>query len=132
MARTGGGTVVLTGSAASQRGSTAFGAYALSKAALSHLAMSLAAEYGSGNVRVNCIAPAVVRTDFSRDLWNDEERHRTLVEGYPLGRIGQPEEIAAMALALCGRAGAWMTGQTLVIDGGQMAAVGCRFGRAAA
>nr|MBI1231920.1 glucose 1-dehydrogenase [Cytophagales bacterium] len=127
MAQNKDGVVILTGSAASQRGSNRYAVYAMSKAALSHLTMSLAAEYGPHNIRVNCLAPSVIRTEFTKAMWGDPAKHTSLSNSYPLRRIGEPEEIAAMAVALCGKAGNWMTGQTLVIDGGQMAAVGCHY-----
>ena len=121
------GVVILIGSAASQRGSNKYAIYAMTKAALSNFTMSLAAEYGPYNIRVNCIAPSIIKTTLSKDIWSDPLKQKKLINSYPLRRIGEAEEIAAMVLALCGKAGKWMTGQTLVIDGGQMASVGCYY-----
>ena len=69
------------------------------------------------NIRANCIAPGLVKTDFARALWEDPERRAKALEGYPLGRLGEPEDIAGAAVFLAARAGAWLTGQTIVIDG---------------
>lgn len=120
------GTIILLGSAASRRGSVAFGAYALTKAAISNLTMSLASEMGHSNVRVICIEPAVVKTDMTKDIWEDPEKLKRLTDSYPLGRIACPEEIAALVVTLCGAAGTWMTGSSVLVDGGQMAAVACK------
>jgi NAD(P)-dependent dehydrogenase (short-subunit alcohol dehydrogenase family) len=68
--------------------------------------------------RVNTIAPGLVRTDMARALWDDPERLAQALESYPLGRIGEPRDIAGAAVFLASRAGDFMTGQTLVIDGG--------------
>ncbi len=69
-------------------------------------------------MRVNCIAPGLVRTDMARALWEDPDKLAQALESYPLGRIGEPEDIAAAAVFLASRAGDFVTGQTLVIDGG--------------
>ena len=70
------------------------------------------------NIRVNCIAPGLVKTDFARALWEDPDRLKRVLRTYPLGRLGEPDDIAGAAVFLASRAGAWMTGQTLVLDGG--------------
>ncbi|MRU27443.1 SDR family NAD(P)-dependent oxidoreductase, partial [Xylella fastidiosa] len=75
-------------------------------------------EYGPHNVRVNCIAPGLIKTDFARALWEDPENLRRRTESTPLRRIGEPDEIAGAAVFLASRAGTFMTGQSLVIDGG--------------
>jgi NAD(P)-dependent dehydrogenase (short-subunit alcohol dehydrogenase family) len=75
-------------------------------------------EWGPHNIRVNCIAPGLVRTDFARALWEDAETLARAEATTPLRRIGEPEEIAGAAVFLASRAGRWMTGQVLVIDGG--------------
>jgi NAD(P)-dependent dehydrogenase (short-subunit alcohol dehydrogenase family) len=82
------------------------------------LARSLAVELGDRNIRVNCIAPGLIKTDFARALWEDPEtlaRHNAMT---PLGRIGEPDEIAGCAVFLASRAGTFITGQTIVVDGG--------------
>jgi NAD(P)-dependent dehydrogenase (short-subunit alcohol dehydrogenase family) len=82
------------------------------------LARNLAVEYGPHNIRVNCIAPGLVKTDFARALWEDEVNLAKRVSTTPLRRIGEPDEIAGAAVFLASQAGSFMTGQSLVIDGG--------------
>jgi NAD(P)-dependent dehydrogenase (short-subunit alcohol dehydrogenase family) len=118
MARRRDGAVIIVSSIAGLKGSAALGAYAVSKAADMQLARNLAVEWGHANVRVNCIAPGLVRTDMARALWDDPERLATALRGYPIGRIGEPGDIAGAALYLASPAGAFVTGQTLVVDGG--------------
>ena len=118
MATRGGGAVILISSIAAFKGHGNLGVYALSKAADNQLARSLAVEWGRSNLRVNCIAPGLVRTDMARALWEDPDRLAQALEGYPLGRIGEPEDIAGAAVFLASRAGNFVTGQTLLIDGG--------------
>ena len=118
MATRGGGAVILISSIAAFKGHGNLGVYALSKAADNQLARSLAVEWGRSNLRVNCIAPGLVRTDMARALWEDPDRLAQALESYPLGRIGEPEDIAGAAVFLASRAGNFVTGQTLVIDGG--------------
>ena len=112
------GSVIIVSSIGGLKGSLNLGIYAISKAADFQLARNLAVEWGPKNIRVNCIAPGLVRTDFARALWENPEtlgRAETLT---PLRRIGEPEDIAGAAVFLASRAGAWMTGQVIVIDGG--------------
>ena len=118
MAERGGGAVIIVSSIAAFKGHGNLGVYALSKAADNQLARSLAVEWGRANVRVNCIAPGLVRTDMARALWEDPDTLARALEAYPLGRIGEPEDIAGAAVFLASRAGDFVTGQTLVIDGG--------------
>ena len=113
-----GGSVILVSSIAGLKGHDRLGVYALSKAAVMQLARNLAVEWGRSNVRVNTIAPGLVRTDMARALWDDPDRLASALESYPLGRIGEPEDIAGAAVFLASRAGNFITGQTLVIDGG--------------
>jgi NAD(P)-dependent dehydrogenase (short-subunit alcohol dehydrogenase family) len=94
------------------------GAYAVSKAADMQLARNLALEWGKHNVRVNCIAPGLVRTDFARALWENPELLARTEALTPLRRIGEPDDIGAIAVFLASRAGAFITGQTIVADGG--------------
>jgi NAD(P)-dependent dehydrogenase (short-subunit alcohol dehydrogenase family) len=82
------------------------------------LARNIALEWGPKNIRANCIAPGLVRTDFARALWEDQATYEKTVSTYPLRRIGEPDEIAGAAVFLAGSSGSFMTGQTLVIDGG--------------
>ncbi|WP_229415811.1 SDR family oxidoreductase [Pseudoduganella armeniaca] len=112
------GAIVIVSSIGGLRGSPVIGAYNVSKAADMQLARNLAVEYGPHNVRVNCIAPGLVRTDFARALWEDPERLRQVNTSVPLRRIGEPDEIAGTAVYLASRAGSFVTGQTIVVDGG--------------
>jgi NAD(P)-dependent dehydrogenase (short-subunit alcohol dehydrogenase family) len=118
MAARGGGAVILLSSIASIQGTRLLGAYALSKAADSQLARNLAVEWGAKNVRVNCIAPGIVRTDFAKALYENPQIHKLAVAHYPLGRLGEVDDIAGAAVFLAARAGAFVTGQTIVVDGG--------------
>ncbi|MEG3150965.1 SDR family oxidoreductase [Sphingomonas sp. ZT3P38] len=112
------GSIVIISSIGGLRGSPVIGAYCISKAADMQLARNLAVEYGPDNVRVNCIAPGLIKTDFARALWEDPEREKRTNSTTPLRRIGQPEEIAGGVVFLASTASAFMTGQTIVIDGG--------------
>ena len=112
------GSIIIISSIAGLAGSADIGVYGISKAAESQLARNLAVEWAGHNIRANCIAPGLVKTDFSRALWEDPERRAKALEGYPLGRLGEPEDIAGAAVFLAARAGQWLTGQTIVIDGG--------------
>jgi NAD(P)-dependent dehydrogenase (short-subunit alcohol dehydrogenase family) len=112
------GAVIIISSIGGLRGSTAIGAYCISKAADMQLARNLAHEYGPDNVRVNCIAPGLVRTDFARALWEDPERQKAANSTVPLRRIGEPEDIAGGVVFLASKAAAFTTGQTIVMDGG--------------
>ena len=112
------GSVIIISSIGGLRGSTVIGAYCISKAADMQLARNLAHEYGPDNVRVNCIAPGLVRTDFARALWEDPEREKAVNSSVPLRRIGEPEDIAGGVVFLASKAAAFTTGQTIVMDGG--------------
>ena len=112
------GSIIIISSIGGLRGSTTIGAYCISKAADMQLARNLAHEYGPDNVRVNCIAPGLVRTDFARALWEDPARIRAANESVPLRRIGEPEDIAGGVVFLASQAAAFTTGQTIVMDGG--------------
>lgn len=112
------GAIVIVSSIGGLRGSPVIGAYNVSKAADMQLARNLAVEYGPHNVRVNCIAPGLIKTDFARALWEDPERLKEVNERAPLRRIGDPDEIAGTAIYLASRAGSFVTGQNIVVDGG--------------
>ena len=112
------GAIIIISSIGGLRGSTAIGAYCISKAADMQLARNLAHEYGPDNVRVNCIAPGLVKTDFARALWEDPERQKAANSSVPLRRIGEPEDIAGGVVFLASKAAAFTTGQTIVMDGG--------------
>ena len=112
------GAIIIVSSIGGLRGSPVIGAYNISKAADFQLARNLAVEYGPHNVRVNCIAPGLIRTDFARALWEDPEMLKRRTETTPLRRIGEPDEIAGAAVYLASQAGSFVTGQSIVVDGG--------------
>lgn len=112
------GSIIIVSSIGGLRGSPVIGAYCISKAADMQLARNLAVEYGPHNIRVNCIAPGLIKTDFARALWEDPQMLSRRTETTPLRRIGEPDEIAGAAVFLASSAGSFMTGQSLVIDGG--------------
>ena len=112
------GAIIIVSSIGGLRGSTVIGAYCISKAADMQLARNLAQELGPDNIRVNCIAPGLVKTDFARALWDTPEGEKRASSGTPLRRLGEPDDLAGAAIYLASRAGAWTTGQTLVVDGG--------------
>jgi NAD(P)-dependent dehydrogenase (short-subunit alcohol dehydrogenase family) len=112
------GAIIIVSSIAGLRASGILGVYALSKAADMQLARNLALEFGPDNVRVNCIAPGLVKTDFAKALWEDPKRRSAREAQTPLRRIGDPDDIGGIAVMLASRAGAFITGQTIVADGG--------------
>lgn len=112
------GSIILVSSAGGLRGSSMIGAYNISKAADMQLARNLAIELGGDNIRANCLAPALIRTDFSRALWEDPKLLEATLRGTPLARIGEVDEVSGAAVFLASKAGAYITGQTIVIDGG--------------
>jgi NAD(P)-dependent dehydrogenase (short-subunit alcohol dehydrogenase family) len=116
------GAIIIISSVGGLKGSPVIGAYDISKAADMQLARNLAVEFGADNVRVNTIAPGLVQTDFAKALWENPDILKASTARAALKRIGQPDEIAGMAVLLASQAGAFVTGQTLIIDGGVMAA----------
>ncbi len=118
MLERGDGSITIVSSIGGLKGSTVIGAYCISKAADMELARCLADEFGPRGVRVNCIAPGLIRTDFARALWDNPDTLKRSSGAASLKRIGEPHEIAGAAVFLASRAGAFTTGQTIVIDGG--------------
>jgi NAD(P)-dependent dehydrogenase (short-subunit alcohol dehydrogenase family) len=112
------GAIIIISSIGGLRGSPVIGTYCISKAADMQLARNLAVELGPHNVRVNCIAPGLIRTDFARALWENPDMLKRRNEQTPLRRIGEPDEIAGAAVLLASQAGSFITGQTVVVDGG--------------
>ena len=112
------GAIIIISSIGGLRGSPVIGAYNISKAADFQLARNLAVDLGPDNVRVNCIAPGLIKTDFAKALWDNPETLKRATSGSPLRRIGEPNEIAGAAVFLASAAGTFMTGQAIVIDGG--------------
>ncbi len=118
MAERGDGAVVIISSIAGLRGTGVIGGYGISKAADFALARNLAVEWGPKNVRVNCIAPGLIQTDFARALWENPEALEQRNSQTPLRRIGTPDEIGPVAAFLASPAARFMTGQTIIVDGG--------------
>jgi len=112
------GAIIIVSSIGGLRGSPVIGAYNISKAADFQLARNLAVEYGPHNIRVNCIAPGLIKTDFAKALWENPETLKRATSTTPLRRIGEPDEIAGAAVFLASPAGSFLTGHGLVVDGG--------------
>ena len=113
------GVILIVSSVGGLHGSTVLGTYAISKAADMQLARNIASEYGPHNIRANAIAPGLIRTNFARALWENPETLKVSTASACLRRIGEPEEIGGVAVFLASRAGSFMTGQTVVVDGGR-------------
>jgi NAD(P)-dependent dehydrogenase (short-subunit alcohol dehydrogenase family) len=118
------GSIIIVSSIGGLKASGVIGAYNISKAADFQLARNLAAEFGPHQVRVNCIAPGLIRTDFARALWENPQTLKMVTMHTPMQRIGEPEEIAGAAVFLASRASTFMTGQAIVVDGGSTVGVG--------
>lgn len=118
MAKRGGGSVILMSSIAGLRGNKAIGLYGLSKAALAQLARNLAVEWGPSGVRVNAMSPGLIHTPLAEPLLADAEFMARRLAQTPLRRVGEPHEVAAVVAMLASRAGGFITGQNLVVDGG--------------
>lgn len=119
MAQRGGGSVIMVSSIAAIKGNAVIGAYAVSKAAEAELARCLAVEWGPSKIRVNAIAPGLIKTDFARALWEDPVWREQAEQKSPLRRLGEPEDIAGVALFLASDASSFVTGHLLVADGGE-------------
>ncbi len=118
MAQRGGGSFIVVGSIGGLHANTVIGAYGVSKAADHQLVVNLAAEWGPRRVRVNAIAPGLVKTEFARALWEDEQRAAERIRATPLRRLGEPRDIGGIAVFLASEAAAFITGQCIVADGG--------------
>src|ERR1700730_9653508 len=115
------GSIIFIISIGALKASTVIGMYGVTKAADFALCRSLAAEWGPDGVRVNCIAPGLIETDFARALYENPERRARVEAETPLRRLGQPVDIPGTSLLLASPAGAFITGTTIVVDGGRMA-----------
>ncbi|HZM37288.1 MAG TPA: SDR family oxidoreductase [Burkholderiales bacterium] len=113
-----GGSFTVVGSIGGLLANTVIGAYGISKAADHHLVRNLAAEWGPKGIRVNAIAPGLVKTEFARALWEDEKRRHERIQATPLRRLGEPRDIGGIAVFLASDAAAFITGQCIVADGG--------------
>ena len=118
------GSIIIVSSIGGLTASAVIGAYNISKAADFQLARNLAAEFGPFGVRVNCIAPGLIRTDFARALWENPDTLKAVTRSTPMRRIGEPHEIAGAAVYLASPASTFMTGQAIVVDGGSTIGVG--------
>ena len=112
------GAIVIVSSIAGLKGSATLGVYGLSKAADFQLARNLAVEWGKHNIRVNCIAPGLIKTDFAKALWDNPDLLERRLRTTPLGRMGEPEDIAGLALFLASPSASFITGQIIIVDGG--------------
>ena len=124
MVQRGDGSIIIVSSIGGLSSSTVIGAYNISKAADFQLARNLAAEFGPSGVRVNCIAPGLIRTDFAKALWENPDTLKAVTRHTPMRRIGEPREIAGAAVFLASPASTFMTGQTIIVDGGSTIGVG--------
>jgi NAD(P)-dependent dehydrogenase (short-subunit alcohol dehydrogenase family) len=123
LARRGGGIIINISSSLGLKPSPGFGAYAMTKAALQMLTLSIAQEHAQDRIRANTICPAVVDTPIHETYLTPEgaqRRKEEMARYYPLGRIGTPEEVAQAALYLASEEASWMTGTTLLMDGGRL------------
>ena len=124
MVERGEGSIIIISSIGGLTSSTVIGPYNISKAADFQLARNLALEFGTKGVRVNCIAPGLIRTDFAKALWENPDTLKAVTRSTPMRRIGEPEEIAGAAVFLASPASAYITGQTIIVDGGATVGVG--------
>ncbi len=115
-----GGAVINISSVGGYRASDVIGGYSVSKAAVIMLTQVQAKTWGQDGIRVNCIAPGLIKTEFARALWDNEEIRKSSESEASLSRIGEPDEIAGAAVYLASPAASFLTGQTLVIDGGRL------------
>lgn len=113
------GSIVNVASTAGVTPAMMLGLYSVSKAAVIMLTKVLASEWGSANVRVNCICPGVVKTKFSKAIWSSDVILKEVTKSTPMGRIAESEEIADAVLFFASDASSFITGQTLIVDGGQ-------------
>jgi NAD(P)-dependent dehydrogenase (short-subunit alcohol dehydrogenase family) len=112
------GSIMYLASIAGVRGNKMIGLYGISKAGLIQLARNLAVEFGPDNIRVNAISPGMINTPFSQDLMSSEDFMKKRIALTPLRRVGEAEEIAGVAVMLASKAGAFITGQNIIVDGG--------------
>lgn len=120
MAESGGGAFLAMSSIAGLRGNRVLSGYGITKAASAQLARNLAVQWGSRGIRANAISPGVIATEFARPITADPEGAKTRLAKTPLGRFGTPEEVAGAVVWLASPAGAFVSGQNIVIDGGTL------------
>jgi NAD(P)-dependent dehydrogenase (short-subunit alcohol dehydrogenase family) len=112
------GSIIIISSIGGLKGSNILGAYNISKAADIMMVKNIAAEFGKNNIRANSIAPGLIKTDFAKALWENPDILKSVLTNTPMKRIGEPDEIAGVAVMLASKAGDYINGQTIVIDGG--------------
>ena len=112
------GSIIIISSIAAIKGSPILGAYNISKAADVMIVKNIATEFGHKNIRANSIAPGLIKTDFAKALWENPDILKTVLGTTPMKRIGEPDEIAGVAVMLASNAGNYINGQTIVVDGG--------------
>lgn len=112
------GSIIIISSIAAIKGSSILGAYNISKAADVMIVKNIAAEFGNKNIRANSIAPGLIKTDFAKALWENPDILKSVLANTPMQRIGEPDEIAGVAVMLASKAGEYINGQTIVVDGG--------------
>ncbi len=120
MAEAGGGSFVVMSSLSGLRGNRVLAGYGVTKAANAQLARNLAVQWGSRGIRANAISPGVIATDFARPITADPAVAQVRLAKTPLGRFGTPEEVAGAVVWLASPAGAFVSGQNIVIDGGTL------------
>jgi NAD(P)-dependent dehydrogenase (short-subunit alcohol dehydrogenase family) len=118
MIERGGGSYIIVSSVGSLKSHATIGAYTISKAADNQLVRNLALEWGKHNIRVNALLPGLVKTDMARVLWDSDVGRERIRTRFPSPRVGLPEDLGPAAVFMASRAGAWMTGQTVIVDGG--------------
>ena len=112
------GSIIIISSIAAIKGSPILGAYNISKAADVMIVKNIATEFGHKNIRANSIAPGLIKTDFAKALWENQDILKTVLSSTPMRRIGEPDEISGVAVMLASEAGNYINGQTIVVDGG--------------
>jgi NAD(P)-dependent dehydrogenase (short-subunit alcohol dehydrogenase family) len=121
MLHQGGGTIVNTASAAGLVGSRGTSAYVASKHGVVGLTKTAALEYAQQGIRVNCVCPGAIQTPMTDRAWSDPARRARVIASEPVGRIGNPEEIAEAVVWLCSDAASFVTGHAMSVDGGYVA-----------
>lgn len=116
-----GGKVILLGSVRGDLGLSRYTGYCPSKGAVHLMAKTLGCEWGPHKINVNCIAPAVFRTELTQWIYNDPAVHKTFLGRIPIGRLGEPEDFIGSVIFLSSRASDWMTGSVMYVDGGYTA-----------
>ena len=124
MAERGGGAMILVSSISAFVGNAGIGTYGVTKAADMQLARNLAVEFGPKGCRVTCVAPGIVKTHFAEALWKDPQVEAHVTRQIPSRRFGEPDDIAGVIVMLASRAGAWVNGTTVTVDGGTLVGFG--------